>query len=353
MALAATPSQAVAQTTTKLTADRASDYGLYYTLPLTAFDVTVAVEKTQVEPGEYFNYARKYLAASAPTEASTKWRVLSAVINPVALPDTAQQYMSTFKGSTPVTMLVTERGFPVAINDDGYEPESDLLPLPQAVAPAPTILDTPVALQAMTEEMVQSRSSVKRAELAAARINELRQNRRDIVSGDAENMPTDGRAMELALSTIDGQEQALTAMFLGTTQTSVEVATFRVLLPAEGTLDRSVLCRLSATQGLVSADDLTGDPIYVTVDELSRGRIPFDEKGAERKWPRGGVAYRIPGQAKVTVDYDGSQVAERELPVAQLGVVYALDPGLFAGKMPRYQHFNPTYGSLRDQGLAQ
>nr|WP_302606196.1 DUF4831 family protein [uncultured Duncaniella sp.] len=54
---------ASAQNTSKLTATKANEYGLIYTLPLTAFNVTIAVEKTVKTPGEFYQYAKKYLNA--------------------------------------------------------------------------------------------------------------------------------------------------------------------------------------------------------------------------------------------------------------------------------------------------
>lgn len=352
-ALAFAPLCAQGQTT-RLTADKSNEYGIYYTLPLTQLEITVAVEKTVKKPGEFAQYAKKYLGAVPLTKASTSWRVVGTVINAEGVPDPDEQYLVNFKGSQPVTVLVNDRGFPLAINDDAYAPASEDLPLPQAVAAQPTILETPAALQAMTEEMLQSKSSAKRAQLAAQRISELRDERRAIASGNADNMPSDGQAMALAMKTLDEQEAALTAMFLGTTSTSTEVATFAVAIPKEGHVGRQVLCRLSATQGLVPASDLTGDPIYVDVKELSRPKMPVNEKGVEKTFPKGGVAYRIPGEAEVSVDYDGRTLATRRVAVAQMGVVFGLEPGQFSDKKtPKYQHFHPVYGSLRDQGILE
>ena len=57
--IASTVSPVMSQTSSKLTATKASEYGLVYTLPLTAFEVSIAVEKTVSTPGEFYQYARK------------------------------------------------------------------------------------------------------------------------------------------------------------------------------------------------------------------------------------------------------------------------------------------------------
>lgn len=45
----------VAQTTQKLTANKLSEYGLIYSLPLTGVNVTVEVECTEKTPGPFFS----------------------------------------------------------------------------------------------------------------------------------------------------------------------------------------------------------------------------------------------------------------------------------------------------------
>lgn len=90
---------APAQTTTRLTATKANDYGLIYTLPLTEFKVTIAAEKTVRTPGEFYQYAKKYLADTPVTTPSTSWRITSVVVNPAAYADDGERYSVTLKGS--------------------------------------------------------------------------------------------------------------------------------------------------------------------------------------------------------------------------------------------------------------
>ncbi|MDE6036754.1 MAG: DUF4831 family protein, partial [Duncaniella sp.] len=87
-----------AQTTTKLTATKANEYGLIYTLPLTTFEVTIAAEKTVRTPGEFYQYARKYLNADPILAPSTSWRITEAVIEPLAYQDENERYLVTLKG---------------------------------------------------------------------------------------------------------------------------------------------------------------------------------------------------------------------------------------------------------------
>lgn len=342
---------ASAQTTNKLTASKANEYGLIYTLPLTSFEVTIAAEKTVKTPGEFYQYAKKYLNADPVLTPSVSWRLTDAVIEQTAYPDANERYLVTLKGGNGVFITVNDDNYPVAINDDTYDGVIPEVEKPEAVEAELTILERPVARQAVTPEMIQSKSSAKRAELAAAKIYELRTNRNEIIAGQADAMPSDGEAMKLALSQLTEQEEALTAMFLGTVQTSVEVRTYRFEVPQNGAPERTVVARLSAVDGLVAADDLSGAPIYVTVTLKTRGELPVNEKGLTKTFPKGGVAYRIPGTAQVSVSYDGDVLAEGTYDVAQYGVVFGLDPALFtAKKSASYLRFNPLTGGVRELG---
>lgn len=340
-----------AQTTQKLSANKTNEYGLLYTLPLTGVDVTIEVERTVKTPGDYFRYAKKYLAIDPITEQSRQWVIKSVVVNPVGVADPSQRYQVQFKAGTTPYMVIDDNNFPVAVNTEQiFTPRTNALP--QAKAAQPTILQTPAAAKAMTEEMLQSPSSAKRAELAAARIFELRQNRTEVASGQAENMPSDGTAMKLALGTIDEQEEALTAMFAGTEQVSTEVATYR-FMPDSTDNQRVVIARLSPENGLVEANDLSGAPIYLDLKVTERGSLPVNEKGEQKRFPKGGFAYRIPGAAQVAVSFDGKTLARTDIPLAQAGIVFGLDPNLFTDKKaPATAVLNPLTGAIVELGTA-
>lgn len=346
-----------AQTARKLTAAKSGDYGLIYRLPITQFNVTIEAERSLSVPGEFFRYAKKHLGIDPLTERSENWTIKSVTIVPAGFPDADEEYLVQFKsGSTPF-MLLDNNNFPLTVNNENYSPApAVVLPAPRAAEP--TVLETPVARQAMTEEMLQSKSTAKRAELAAAKIFELRQSRNDIISGQADNMPADGRAMQLALDNLSAQESALTAMFAGTTSTSTDVATFTWLPSADDLADkeqlRIIVARLSQTDGIVAPDNLSGAPIYLEVKVLERGETPVNEKGEQKKLPKGALAYRVPGKARVAVSYDGRTLASADVEMAQLGIVFGIDPAVFSDKKaPAYVNFSPVAGSIVEIGTMQ
>lgn len=344
---------ATAQTTRQLSASKANDYGLTYTLPVTALDVTVIAERTVRTPGELYRYAGKYLNINNPIrDAGESWRIAGAVVRPagVVSDDDSRRYMVQFRSGSTATMTLSEENFPLGINvDESSLTASKEAPLPESQPGEPSILNTPAARQAMTEDMMQSRSTAKRAELAAARIAEIRQSRNDIISGQADNMPGDGKAMQLALDNLAAQEAALTAMFAGTEQKSTEVRTFRIIPDGNAPASRTIAARVSATEGFVDTDNLSGMPVMLEISNIVPAELPANEKGEPKKFPKGGLAYTIPGTCTVRVtDQEGRELTRLNgVPVAQFGTVFGLEPNLFTDKkVPASARFSPSTGAL-------
>ncbi|MBR5899134.1 MAG: DUF4831 family protein [Muribaculaceae bacterium] len=342
-----------AQTTQKLTATKANEYGLIYSLPKTVLDITIEAEKEVKKPGEYFKYAKKYLDSdNAIAQTSQQWTLKSITVNVRAVADADERYLVQFKKGTTPYMYVNDQNFPLAINTEKvYEVEAPVLP--EAKAAEPTPLETAAATQVISQEMLQSQSSAKRAELAANQIYALRQSRTDLITGQADQMPPDGQAMQLVLDNIAAQEAALTAMFMGTVQHSTDVKTFTIVPDSLG--GESIVARLSALNGIVDSDDLSGCPIYVNIEVAERGQLPVNEAtGLVKTFPKGGIAYRIPGKAKVAVEYDGQKVYDKTIDMAQYGVVFGIDPSMITNtKAPAYVVFDPLTGAIKELGTKQ
>lgn len=337
---------AAAQKTEKLTASKGNDYGLVYTLPKTAVDITVETETTVKARGEFANYARMRLGIdNAVTEPSTRVTVKSITIGTRGVPDSDNRWIAQFKPGSTVSILLDEGGIPLAINADavdGAQPRELPKAMPMPVSP----LDKPVAQQVLTQEMIRSTSLSKKAELAAQRIYELREQRNELISGNVDNMPADGASLKVALNALAEQEEALTAMFAGTTLTGTQVSTFS-FVPSSHEVADSVVARISPVDGITDSDDLRGIPLTVSIRVISRGELPVNDKGEAKKFPKGGVAYNIPGAAEITVSYGGKVMGTKTVDLAQLGTTFGIDPDLFTHKKtPMQATFSPITGAL-------
>lgn len=343
-----------AQTVRKYTATKSGDYGIPYTLPATAIDVTIETLTAVREPGEFYKYARRYFNIDDPiTTPSTETVINSVVINTHGEPNTDERYVATFKPGYAPFMMLSPDNIPLAINTENLY-EAGKLELPMARSAQPTPLETAAARQAMSEEIMQSQSTAKRAELVAARIFELRQSRNDLITGQADQMPPDGKSMELILKTINDQEAALMAMFVGTVKTWTDVRTI-TLVPAKDDMgERRVIARLSTTDGLVDADDLSGTPLYLSFDITERPSLPRNSKGETVAIPEGGFIFCLPASVTITVSDLSDTLARIDTEMAQYGVVNGLKPNTFTDKKaPAYAIFNPATGAIMELGSSQ
>lgn len=345
------PLIASAQTTQRFTADKTNEYALVYSLPMTLVDITVETEHTIKEPGEFFNYATRHLGLTdnkVIRQPEHTVAIKSITITPRGAADPANRWQVQFKNGSAPTMLLMPDGVPLSINADVDAPEAPVLP--KAIAAAPTPLEAPAAREAITEEMSRSTTLGRKAQAAANRIFELRERRNDIFSGDAETMPPDGRATELVLAGLSAQEAALTAMFTGTVKTFTEVSTV-TFTPTKQDESKVLLARVSPLEGIVAKDDLSGIPLYLNYEILTHGKLPTNEKGEVKKFPKGGVAYTIPGTARISLTFNGKIIGSADIDVAQLGATFGIDPGMFTDKKaPAYVEFSPVTGAIVSLG---
>ena len=332
----------------KLIAGKHNDYGILYSLPNTHLRIEVEAEQTVKKKGEFFNYAQKYLGtANVITEDSQSWTLKSVKVTSYGTPTDKKQYIMSFKAGSAPFLVVDKNGMPLAINTTNVVTETHV---PTESTPLTTsVLNDNAYTTALSGELLASGSLARRAEIAANTIYKIRESRTNFAIGEADQMPPDGESLKLVLNELNKQEEALMALFLGTTQTATAVKTFDYI-PADS-LDREVLMRISNINGITSKDDYSGEPLYIKVTTLKKGYIPLDEKGLEKKLPKGAVMYNIPGKAKVEISYEGKKWFEGTFDIAQLGVDFGLDPAIFTDKKnPSYVKFHPTTGGIHELG---
>jgi len=338
--LCATPTSA--QQTKMLTADKHNEYGLMYSLPLTSLSFEVTARRTVSKAGPYYQYAKKFIGTDRVIkEDAEQWEIISVKATPFGTPDTDNQYLMQLKPGALTSICVADDGMLLAINK-----EVDAPVLPETPADTQLSGDVNVRdyLQYVNEDFLASQSSAKQAQMLSENLMEVRDAKVSLTRGTAETMPTDGRQLELMLQSLSHQEKAMTAAFLGTSETQTVTHTYTFTPDEEG---KHVLFRMSDFAGFVDSDDYSGEPVYVDVKVSREGEIPVDTKGEEKKLPKDAVIYNIPGAAKVTLSLAGKTLWSGEVECAQFGVQFGLQPSLFSDKKSRsYATFNPATGAL-------
>ena len=339
---------ASAQQTKILTADKHNEYGLVYSLPLTALEVNIRARHTQLKAGPYAQYARKYLGTDKVVTADAdRWEILEVEVRPYGTLDTETKYLMQLKPGALTYIGVAEDGMLLSINAKP-RPEA---PEPN-LRPAPRTEQTPFSgkeyLKYVNEDFTSALSSAKQAQMLAESLMEIRDSYLSLTRGTADNMPTDGRQLELMLNSLHDQESALTAAFTGT-EWSETITRRYTYIPEDNGIE--MLLRFSDFAGFCEADDLAGAPVNLSVKITAEGELPADGDGNVKQLPKDAVRYCIPGNALITIDHEGKTLYSRELEFSQFGVEFGLIPSLFTDrKEPSYAIFSPVTGGLTEIG---
>ena len=328
-----------AQTQTEAYVPGVTPDGAVYFLPKTAIRVTVQIEKTTYTPGDFAIYSERFLRLKdVSTEPATTYRVVSVSQMAVGVRDTTKAYAVKFNNKTSaINVDLADDGVILAINAQGTR---QALPAPFKTARRPASVNP---RQFMSEEILAAGSVAKMAQLTAQEIYDLRDSRNQLIKGQADFMPQDAGQMKMMLSQIEQQDQALTSLFTGTTVCDTLEKVFMVDPDKE--LQKYPLFRFSKHFGLVDADDLSGTPYYISVQNQTQ--LPSAEADAKKKKKaENGLYYNVPGKIQSTI-YDGNNTISREdFPAAQFGNVELLSGDLFNKHYGTRLWLNPVTGNI-------
>lgn len=343
LALAALPT--VAQTEVTVGVMRGKDYGVTYILPQTEISFTLEVTKHTYTPGKLCQYAGQYLQQNnISAEKSTYWTLDNIQMQTIGVPDKSQVYFVKLKDKTVAPLMeLTEDGIVRSINRpfSGQKPR-------KAEEPAP---DKPQQLpdprRFLTEEILLASSTAKQAELIAKEIYNIRDSRNALLRGEADNTPQDGNQLKLMLDNLEVQERALTEMFIG--HTSEHTETIHLTTTPEEVTDK-VIFRFSHKLGLLDEDDLAGEPYYLDIINLNTlpqpAATPEEQNNKKKDKGPEGVAYRVPGRARIILRQGNNTLLKTEAPVTQFGTIEYLAPVLFNKNSTIQVLFDTTTGGL-------
>ena len=321
--------------------------GAIYLLPKTGIRISIQVEKTTYTPGELCKYAERYLRIKdvSPTP-SVNYRITDIRQEAYAVADTSKHYAIKFDAKTAATNVrLSDDGILLAINAD---PTTIPATKPFVAAPRPASVNP---RQYMNEETLAAGSTAKMAELIAQDIYEIRESRNLLVRGQADNMPKDGEQLRLMLNQLDKQDQAMTSLFIGTTEKDTTEHVITVI--PDKTSDQQVLFRFSQKLGLLESDDFAGEPYYYKVEDLKT--VPpvevIDPK--KKNKPAPGVYVNVPGKLRSTISDAKGVISTAEFPAGQFGNVELLSGALFNKRYTTRLWLNPLSGAVEKIDVEQ
>lgn len=316
--------------------------GTTYYLPKTALNYTLLIERVTAQPGELSMYAGRFLkkddVISKPT---TAYRILKIQMTSVGVADTAKRFTPKIDAKHSINSMKVDEDSRILLAVNA-EPKKIEKPAPFFAAPKPLPLNP---RDYMSQEILAAGSSAKMAELIAQEIYDIRESKNQLNKGQADFMPKDGEQMRIMLNNLNTQEAALLQMFEGVTEKDT-VETTITFVPSKA-VDKQVLFRFSKKFGLVDADDLSGEPYYISIEDLHKQventAIDTSEKKSKDD---AGIYANLPGKIKATLYRGEKQIAEYEVYAAQFGITAPMDNELFSKKLLTSLVYDPTTGHV-------
>lgn len=321
-----------------------SENGILYALPETVIDVVIETEKTTEKRGQFYRYSERYLGlTNVILEDKETYSIKSIQLVPRGVTDSNKWYKITFNGNASAPMVnLDSDGKILGINTT--------IDRPNPICRVSTTLlpnDTSFSNTPFTEDQLIVSSSAKMAEECASYIYDIRRARTEIISGTAPLLPTDGKAYELSLNEITRLEKEFIELFKGKTakQTIYSTITFT----PEKELTKEVLFRFSRYAGVVSKNDISGEPIYLS---LKKQELPdftskqIETEETENALNNKGLCYTLPGKATIALEYLNKEITDGIFEIAQFGHVATLPTEILEHPSTSVV-FYPTTGAIK------
>ena len=137
--------------------------------------------------------------------------------------------------------------------------------------------------------------------------------------------------MELVLAELDKQEQALTELFTGRKTRREEHK--RISLEPE---KKTMLLFFSAENGFTDSENIDADTISIDIKLQPQRLVKLSDKELKAlkksKLVPSQIVYNLPGNGDVKVSLKGEILAQKTIPVAQIGIDVPLGKELFTGE---------------------
>lgn len=316
-----------------------NEAAVIYYMPKTELAITLEYDIVEQVPGIFYQYAERYLGAKdIVRESNTRYVLTNVHVTTLTSADKQRAYKVTpEKGYNTQLLTLSPDGRLL-----GYNIGNCLENLPENPAVLNnSCVSTP--LMPLLEEHFMAGSIAKMAEGAAKQIYRIRETRLNLLAGDMEHVPADGMAMQLTLDELEKQEQALTALFVGTTTTKHSTHTI-TYLPKQS-VQQEIICRLSQHAGVVNKEDLSGEPIYINID-ATRLSLRSTTEASGKTTTNSQLYYNLPGSASISLQYKDKTIHQGDYQIAQFGVAIPLPIDHFGGKQKTTIHFNPETGNI-------
>lgn len=297
---------------------------LVYTLPKTELCFEVMVEKVVEKPGIFYLYSQRYLATDKVIlEEKTTFNVKEINVVSRSIPDDTRRFsVIPAEKSALKNIMVDGQGILCGVN---CSPEKKVVQINKEI-----VLEDPFAnsisrdILPLTQEYMLAGSTAKLAEGAAKLIYDIRESRINLLTGEMDQLPSDGDALKTMLTGLDRKEKELTELFTGSR--TMETSVHHLAVIPDSTQLETILFRLSAKRGLVDKDDMGGEPFYISIHPE---KIQVRAADPKVKPVKIGLYTVLPAQTSVKISDGVNTLLENKFFIPQFGVLVPLPESLF------------------------
>lgn len=318
-----------------------------YSLPQTSIRVTMKVSLNNFVAGPYAAYSEKFLGVSSERSSRKTCVIEEVELTPLVEADqnlsVAINIGNSKNASANFLSLCTQglivapgyfsaddspMRFPSPVQPSFNEAVANLSTQTTQLYKSVTNEDGEVESVAVPQTQTVAKSAETKAEETAKTIFLLREKKIDILVGDTDANYS-GEALGSAIEKISQLEKEYTSLFTGKTTTAVQSASFEVVPKARNQKQTYTVCRISDSQGLVPADNMSGRPVYLELT-VTEGKITPDITPEEMSSSKGKVAYRVPLVVTARLLDGQNVIGQTRIPVYQFGrlVYFPLDIAL-------------------------
>lgn len=318
-----------------------SKAGITYFLPKTQLRVVVTAQKNHRTPGEFCDYAERYLRLKNVTQTPyDEWKIEKIEVIPYGVADNTKAFTIKLKSKTSAPLVeLTPDGRLTAVNAKATE-NDPTLPVNKVIKSNKKTVN---GADFKTEEILSAGSTTKMAELTANEIYDIRENRALLTKGQADFMPKDGEQLRLMLANLDQQEEGLLQLFRGTEVQETHIFAFDINPTKD--IDKLPLFSFSKYLGMVDADDPAGVPVYVSIKDLQT--LPAVTASTDnKKKEEQDLRYVIPSSVKVNIFSDEKNYLSASVLMAQFGRIEHLGGDLFNKQYSTRVFLSPTTGNI-------
>lgn len=313
---------------------------LVYYMPKTSIQIVIEYDEYIEEVGPYYQYSKRFLNISdVIKEDKTSYKLTNIYAQTYNTIDSSRvYYVNDVKGFNN-HLLRIDNGRLVGYNMP-FEFKPSMNVTQETNEPYTFIAQIPQLM----EEQIIATNTAKLAEGIAKQIYRLRETRINILAGDVEHAPADGKAMQLVLDEINRQEQELVAMFIG--KTTIKKHTY-ICYYTPNENEKNIVLRFSKHIGPVHVDDLSGEPITIQCSNHKREYLYVEDTKQNQKTLISPIYYNLPGSSTIQLRYKNHLYVNQTFDIAQFGIALPLSQKLFRENANIHILFDQATGNIQ------